>query len=57
MSEKDKAVLFTKTQFLSSRQRLGQEKDILASVLEDGKTYTIVEADKAIQSYLKRSVK
>lgn len=57
MSDKDKDALFTKTQFLSSRQRPGQEKDILASVLEDGKHYTIAEAEKAIQSYLKRRVK
>ncbi|URN94643.1 MAG: hypothetical protein NAG76_22970 [Candidatus Pristimantibacillus lignocellulolyticus] len=57
MSDKDKDALFTKTQFLSSRQRPGQEKDILASVFEDGKHYTIAEAEKAIQSYLKRRVK
>ena len=56
MSHKEQAALYTKTQFLSSRQRPGKEKDILASVLEDGKSYTIAEAEEAIQSYLKRSV-
>ncbi|HIW31936.1 MAG TPA: hypothetical protein IAA29_04030 [Candidatus Paenibacillus intestinavium] len=54
---KEKMAAFTKDQFLASRQRPGREKDILSAVLEDGKAYTIVEADKAIQSYLKRSVK
>lgn len=47
---------FTKAQFLQSRQRPGYEKDILAAVLEDGKSYTIVEAEKAIQNYLKKGV-
>ncbi|HIW31212.1 MAG TPA: hypothetical protein IAA29_00345 [Candidatus Paenibacillus intestinavium] len=56
MSHKEPAALFTKNQFLNSKQRPGKEKDILASVLEDGKSYTIVEAEEAIQSYLKRSV-
>lgn len=48
---------FTKEQFLKSRQRPGHERDILAAVLEDGKTYTLADADKALQEYLKRSVK
>ena len=57
LMSKEKMAAFTKDQFLASRQRPGREKDILSAVLEDGKAYTIVEADKAIQSYLKRSVK
>lgn len=48
---------FTKEQFLKSRQRPGHERDILAAVLEDGKTYTFADAEKALQAYLKRSVK
>lgn len=48
---------FTKEQFLKSRQRPGHERDILAAVLEDGKTYTHADAEKALQGYLKRSVK
>lgn len=52
-----KVASFTKAQFLQSRQRPGHERDILAAVLEDGKLYTIAEADKAIQNYLKKGVK
>lgn len=52
-----KVPAFTKEQFLRSRQRAGRERDILAAVLEDGKTYTLAEAERAIQGYLKRSVK
>jgi hypothetical protein len=48
---------FTKEQFLKSRQRPGHERDILAAVLEDGKTYTFADADKALQAYLKGRVK
>lgn len=48
---------FTKKQFMGSRQRKGSEKDILAAVLEDGKTYTLVEAQKAIDDFLKGKVK
>lgn len=47
---------FTKAQFLQSRQRPGYEKDILSAVLEDGKSYPIAEAEKAIQNYLKKGV-
>lgn len=46
------ALKFTKEQFLTSRQRLGREKDVLAVVLESEKTYTIAEADKAIEEFL-----
>ena len=60
MTEKaDKSIkvpAFTKEQFLKSRQRPGHERDIMAAVLEDGKTYTIADAEKALQGYLKRSV-
>lgn len=48
---------FTKAQFLQSRQRSGWERDILAAVLKDDHTYTIAEADKLIQNYLKEGVK
>lgn len=43
---------FTKEQFLKSKQRSGGDKDILAAVLEDGKTYSIDEADAAIQVFI-----
>lgn len=51
-----KVPTFSKAQFLQSRQRPGHEKDILAAVLEDDNSYTIAEADKAIQNYLKKGV-
>jgi len=54
---KPKASTFTKMQFLQSEQRSGWEKDILAAVLDDRNTYTVAEADKAIQNYLKKGVK
>jgi hypothetical protein len=56
IARKPQIAAFTKAQFLQSRQRPGHEKDILAAVLEDGKLYTIVDADKAIQTYLKKGV-
>ncbi|RJX40872.1 hypothetical protein D3P09_02280 [Paenibacillus pinisoli] len=43
---------FTRDQFLQSRQRTGREKDVLAVVLESGKTYTIAEANAAIRLFL-----
>lgn len=48
---------FTKAQFMGTRQRSGIEKDILAVVLEEGKTYTIAEAEKLIQDFKKGKVK
>lgn len=57
MSDKKVVATFTKEQFLKSRERPGYEKDILAAVLEDGKMYTLAEAQKAIEAYMKRSVK
>lgn len=48
---------FTKAQFLATRQRLGIEKDILAAVLDGGKTYTIADADKLISEFKKGKVK
>lgn len=56
-AEKPKLASFTKEQFLASRQRSGRERDILAAVLVDGKTYTIAEAEKVMQAYLRKEVK
>lgn len=47
---------FTKEQFLQSRQRSGRDRDLLAVVLQDGQLYTIAEAEKEMDNYLKRSV-
>lgn len=61
MSEKGKAKQeqprYTKKQFLDSRQRAGSDKDILAIVLEDGKAYTKVEAERLVADFTKRKVK
>ena len=54
---KTKSGYFTKKQFLKSRQRPGIEKDILAAVMEDGKTYTLAEAEKLISEFKKGKVK
>ncbi|MEF3309515.1 hypothetical protein PV433_11480 [Paenibacillus sp. GYB004] len=57
MSEKLKKAAFTKQQFLASRQRPGVERDILAAVLEDDKSYTIAEADKLIEDFLNKEAR
>lgn len=60
MSKKERpsaAPRYTKAQFLASRQRSGRDKDILSVVLADGQTYTLAEADKALQQFLKGRVK
>jgi len=54
---KTKHASFTKEQFLSSQKRSGVEKDILAAVMEDDKTYTLAEAEKLISDFKKRAVK
>jgi hypothetical protein len=54
--EKEQVGKFTKKQLLGSRQRTGPEKDILAAILEEDKTYTIAEAQKAMEEFLKRKV-
>lgn len=54
---KDEPARYAKKQFLGSRQRAGAEKDILAIVLEDGKTYTLAEANKLVEDFKKRKVK
>lgn len=48
---------YTKAQFLATRQRPGIEKDILSVVLDEGKTYTIAEANKLIDNFKKGKVK
>jgi len=53
---KKKNLVFTKAQILQSRKRPANEKDIVAAVLEEGKSYTLTEVDKIIQNYLKKGV-
>ncbi|GIQ70762.1 hypothetical protein DUZ99_02005 [Xylanibacillus composti] len=47
---------FTKEQFLQSRKTLPADKDILAVVLEEGKRYTVQQAEKAVHDFKKRKV-
>jgi len=54
---KTKSGSFTKAQFLMSQKRSGVEKDILAAVMEEGKTYTLAEAEKLISEFKKGKVK
>lgn len=46
---------FTKEQILSSKT-LSINKDVAAAVLEDGKAYSIQEAETLVSGYLKRKV-
>lgn len=48
---------FTKAQFLQSRQWEGIDKDILSTVLEDDKTYTLADAIKLVNDFKNREVK
>lgn len=47
---------FNKTQLVNS-ERYKHYKDVITALLEDGKRYTIKQADAIINDYLKRSVK
>lgn len=53
----DIAAGFTKEQFLQSRQWTGTDKDVLAVVLEDSKTYSIAEAKQLVDDFKKGEVK
>jgi hypothetical protein len=48
---------YTKAQYLTSNRFTFAQKDILAAVLVDGETYTADAVNRAIEAYLKRSVK
>lgn len=47
---------FTKEQLLNS-EKYRNKRDILRAVLEDDKKYSIAEADKQIENFLKGEVK
>lgn len=53
---KENNLVFTKAQILQSRKRPAYEKDIIAAMLEEGKSYTLAETDKIIQNYLTKGV-
>lgn len=46
---------FTKQQFLEGSM-LVHLKDVLSAVLQDGKTYTLKEAEKLVSEYFERKV-
>lgn len=56
VKEKTNQPSFKKEQFLNSGQRTGLDKDILAVVLDEGKGYTLKEAEKLIHDFKKRKV-
>lgn len=56
-TNKKKVNVFTKQQFLQTRQRLNVDKDILSILLEDDKSYTIAEAEKLLEEFKNRKVK
>lgn len=47
---------FTKQQLAESK-RYKKKRDLLEALLENGKTYTIVQVDKIIGDYLKKEVR
>lgn len=48
--------VYTKEQ-LRLAHRYAASRDLISALLEDGKTYTLVEVDKLIDNYLKGEVK
>lgn len=50
------ADVFTKQQLVESK-RYKKKRDLLEALLENGKTYTIVQVDKIIGDYLKKEVR
>ncbi|WP_019535033.1 hypothetical protein [Paenibacillus ginsengihumi] len=47
---------YTKEQFLSSKRFTAIQRDVLAAVLEDGKTYTNFQAKQALEAYLRKEL-
>lgn len=56
MSIKEKQVKFQKEQILASK-KYSNRKDIINTLLEDGKEYSLKEVDKTINDFMKRKVK
>lgn len=49
-------LIFTKEQLILS-DKYKQNKDIIASLLQDNKNYTLQQVDNIIKEFMKRSVK
>lgn len=56
MANKPSAATFTKSQILAAA-KFSERRDVLAVVLEAGKTYTTAEVTKAIDDFMKKGVK
>ncbi|KZS45703.1 hypothetical protein AWU65_07140 [Paenibacillus glucanolyticus] len=48
---------YEKAQFLVSSRYTPAQRDILAAVLEDGKSYTDNQAKQALETYLRKELK
>lgn len=57
MSKNETQPKFSKEQFLSSKQFTVAQKDILSVLLKDGETYTVDQAKKQVDDFLKKEVK
>lgn len=55
--EKPKETTYTKASLKQAKQFTVIERDFLDVVLQDGKEYTIKEAQEALDAYLKKGVK
>lgn len=53
---KNKSV-YTKQQLTQSKRFTDAQKDVLRAVLDEGKQYTLEDAKKALEQFLKRRVK
>lgn len=47
---------YSKEQFLASKRFTAAQRDVLAAVLEDGKTYTDFQAKQALEAYLRKEL-
>lgn len=48
---------FTKAQLLNAKRFTGQEKDVLAAVLEDGVKYSLTDVDKQVKAFKAKEAK
>lgn len=55
-NEAKTAAAYTKEQLAASR-RYANRRDLISALLEDGKTYTLAEADALIDTFMKGKVK
>jgi hypothetical protein len=55
-NESDAAPVYTKAQFLASKQFTPVQKDVLRALMKDGEVYTVEQARRLIDDYAKRKV-